>query len=310
MIRLRSLVAMLASASAIAHHAAGAQQSLPARDAGWSVFLGCWSTSSRGAVGPMVCVVPADSASRVEFMTVDGDSVISRTVVDASGIPRALRRGTCVGWESSRWSRDSTRLFQHADYRCADGTTQASDAILSMTHADAFTRVERSIVTDTTPPTVVNFIVQLDTTLFPLEVRQRLQRYRRLAESDAALAVVDDVHLSDVIETAMELDSRVVEAWLADRGQRTDLTAADMRVLRTAALTSGGNRDLLDRRRGDRSRRYAARNPFDRTRYGMRDFQQVSLGVFPTGYLITPAMVNFGQPYPANQGGFTWRGWP
>ena len=294
---------------------ANAQQTIAPRTVAWSPFLGCWSTSSAGNAGPMVCIVPTDSSSRVEFLTVSGDSVISRTLVDASGQLQAQTRGNCVGWESSRWSRDSMRLYSHADYKCTNGDVERSDAILSMTHSDAFSHVERSVLDDTARATVVNFIVQLDTTVYPLEVRQRMRRLRPLAITDTELEVVSDLPASEMIEAATELDPGVVAAWLADRGQQSELTTAELRVMRTATLISSGTNRFIDKSWG--AGRLVARDVSRfRTRYRSAVLQRFSFPdtryqpTLSDNYLITPIMVNFGSPYPGSQSGFPWRAWP
>lgn len=202
----------------------------------WSPYLGCWSTSSNGSIGPMVCVVPTDDRARVEFMTVDGDSVVARTFVDASGKRvNALRPG-CTGWETGKWSGDGQRLLMHAEFRCKDSQVQRSDAILSLSHADAFTHVERNLTRADAPVRVVNFMVQLDTTVFPAEVRRRLPHLRPLALETTELETLAEISPASVVEAASELDPTVVETWLADRGEVSPQTATMVRVVRSAAL--------------------------------------------------------------------------
>ena len=202
----------------------------------WSPYLGCWSTSSSGAIGPMVCVVPTDDRARVEFMTVDGDSVIARTFVDASGKRVSALRSGCTGWETGTWSGDGQRLLMHAEFRCTGSPVQRSDAILSLSHADAFTHVERNLTRNDAPARVVNFIVQLDTTVFPTEVRRRLPHLRPLAIETAELETRAEPSPAAVVEAASELDQAVVEAWLADGGDVSDQTSTMVRVVRGAAL--------------------------------------------------------------------------
>ena len=288
-----------------------AQQHVSVRNVAWTPFLGCWSSSSSGMVGPMVCVVPTESPSRAEFLTVSDDSVVSRAIVDASGIPVAQSRNGCVGWETSRWSKDSTHLFSRADYRCADGHMLRADEILSMTHADAFSHVSRSVTDDSTPARVVNFIVQLDTTLFPTEVRQRLTSYRTLAESDAELETIARVPLSDQMEAAMEIDAGVLEAWLADRGQLGELTASELRTLHTVARVANGERRFVDR--GWAQSAHASKdNPLVRIRrYSLGDGSlDNGASLFGNGRVITPIMVNFSYPSAQLDRGFAWHGWP
>ncbi len=279
----------------------------------WAPYLGCWSTSSSGVIGRMVCVVPTEARAEVEFLTVDGDSVVARTMVDGSGMPRAIERGECVGWEDARWSQDRRHLFMHADYKCTKGKPVRSDAVLSMTRSDAFTHVERVTSSDSATAKVVNFIVQLDTTLFPAEVRRRLTSYRALASVEGELeAAPPALTPSDVMEAAMMLDPAVLQAWLADRGEATDMTAKELRVLRVAS--EGAFRITPTNGRWVRSEDYRSGRSVYRWRSlsFQPSFSTAALdwGIEPyNGRLITPAMVNFGVPYEGYQRGFTWNGW-
>ncbi len=201
----------------------------------WTPFYGCWSTSSDGAAGPMVCVVPGATRAQVEFMSVDGDSVVGRTVVDASGKRVQAMRPGCIGWEQGRWASDGQRLLMHAEYRCAKQRVQRSDAILSASHADTFTHVERNVSDARVPARVVNFIVQLDTTVFPLEVKRRLPHLRPLAVETADLETLHGLPKGVVVEVASEVDPVVVQAWLDDRGELSPDVATTTRLVYAAA---------------------------------------------------------------------------
>jgi hypothetical protein len=60
----------------------------------WEFYHGCWSTSSAGAAGPMVCVVPDSTPQRVEMLSVIDDVIISRMKVDVDGRHGADVRGS------------------------------------------------------------------------------------------------------------------------------------------------------------------------------------------------------------------------
>jgi hypothetical protein len=210
-------------------------QSAPGVVTSWTPFLGCWSTSSSGSIGPMVCVVPGASREQVEFMTVDGDSVVGRSLVDASGKRIAALRAGCTGWEQGTWASDGQRLLMHAVYRCKGRVLQRSDAILSLAHADAFTHVERNLSDARVPARIVHFIVQLDTTVFPSEVRRRLPHLRPLAVETAELESMPELPPGVIVEAASNIDPGVVQAWLADRGQLSADVSATTRLVYAAA---------------------------------------------------------------------------
>lgn len=285
---LRATIAIAAIAGGIP---LGAQQPVPARADPWAPFLGCWSTSSSGVVGPMVCVVPGDSAHRVEFMTVSGDSVVGRTVIDASGTARPQVRGNCLGWEGASWSHDQRRLYIHADYRCTNGTKQRADAIIAMTHADAFTQVEGTLFRDSTPTRVVNYIVQLDTTAFPTEVRRRLGSYRALTQLSTDLETMVTVSPSEVMDAAMNVEPAVVDAWLNDRGERPELSVPELRTLRRASAAAVPFRPLIVP--NPRGRSFSALG-YQVIPYALQRIDDYRGDPYPTNIVVTPAMVSFG----------------
>lgn len=183
----------------------------------------------------MVCVVPTASVDRVEFMTVEGDSVVGRAMVDASGTRLPVSRPGCTGWERGRWSADGRRLLMNAEYRCGDAPVQRSDAIIAPTHFDAFTHIERTTSGDRGVALRVHFIVQLDTTTFPREVRQRMTHLRPLSVELETLEAPVLASPSAIVEAAAALDGEVVEAWLDETGQRNADMASAVRILHVAA---------------------------------------------------------------------------
>jgi hypothetical protein len=275
------------------------------RTSRWTPFLGCWSSSSAGAIGPMVCVVPTDSIDRVEFLTVAGDSIIGRTEVDASGRIFPYRRGACHGYERGRWSDDSARVFIKADYTCDKGPDQQSDAIIDLTRSDAFTYIEGDVGKSAGPARVINFIVQLDTLVFPAEVKRRLPAYRTLAFDASELEQAEPVKVSTMVDATSELSSGVVSAWLENRGESAVFLIADRRAQRNNTRMRSHVRSALrssywTRFGGDANSRF----PLTGATWGVNWGAEA-----PPGYMLTPEMVGFGLPYIGYQGGFTWGGW-
>ncbi|MCY7300227.1 MAG: hypothetical protein LH616_13580 [Ilumatobacteraceae bacterium] len=269
----------------------------------WAPFLGCWSTSSGGVIGRMVCVVPTDSSpSRVEFMTIDSDSIVSRTTIDASDTPQRVTRSGCRGIESARFSSNGKRLYMHAEYGCQGKPTTRSDALLAMTRPDAFTHVERVTKPSGAEPRVVNFIVQLDTAVCPAAVKRRLTSYRELTVDVATLESVDPLSASDIMDAASELDPLLVQAWLQDRGQFNEFTIRELTVLRVATLEGRAPpvRRFYPKTGGDGIMYLAPVQNSDVLWYNQfysPGFFGASIQPGGGGYLITPATVGFGVPW-------------
>jgi hypothetical protein len=249
--------------------------------------------------------VPTDSIDRVEFLTVDGDSVVSRTAVDASGRIFTYMRGTCRGYEQGRWSKDSARVFIKADYTCDKGPDQQSDALIDLTRSDAFTYIEGDARKSAGPARVINFIVQLDTLVYPAEVKRRLPAYRDLAFDAAELEQAEPVSVSTMVEATSELSPAVVEAWLGNRGESAVFAIADRRMQRNSTRLRSHVRSALrssywTRFGGNANSRF----PLTGATWGVNWGAEA-----PPGYMLTPEMVGFGLPYIGYQGGFTWGGW-
>ena len=211
-------------------------QEAQAAASGWTALLGCWSTSSAGAVGPTVCVVPTDSTHRGEFLTLDADSIVGRVTIDASGSPRPFRRGTCAGFEAAWWSADAERLYTRAEYRCHRGAVQRSDAMLSLSQSDAFSHIERATTSDTAPVHVVNFIARTDIDSMPAEVRQRLARVDPPAAAPWPTGTMLRASRSAIVDAVTNVDSVVVQAWLQDRGQSATLPVLSVAESRAATV--------------------------------------------------------------------------
>jgi hypothetical protein len=278
----------------------------------WSPFLGCWSTSSAGMIGPMVCVVPTDSAEQVEFLTVSGDSVVSRSQIDASGVEKFYSRNGCLGIERGRWSADGRRLLMHADYSCDKGVDRKSDALFDFTRSDAFSYIETDLTSRRKPSRIVSFIVQLDTTLFPAEVRQRLTGYRPLSFEASDLEKETVLSTPALVEATAELDRELVVAWLAERGESGLLAAAPLTGF-TPKEIEWRRRDALRglRRLQGVPTLLAVSWPYLDQGGPYGGTWGVNYGFeWPTNILVTPAMVGFGVPWVDYAGGFRWGGWP
>jgi hypothetical protein len=76
----RSTVAGLVLVGAVLSGAGtvGAQASDTSRTDPWLFYHGCWATSSEGARGPMVCILPDSAPHRVELVSVVDDSIVAR----------------------------------------------------------------------------------------------------------------------------------------------------------------------------------------------------------------------------------------
>ena len=218
-----------------------AQTNVAHTDPRWQAFLGCWATFSGGSRGQTVCLLPTESADRIEMVSVLKDSILSRTMVTASARRTPVTRAGCTGWESGTWSQDDRRLFTRAEFSCGGGATQIATGIYSMTSGEVFARVEGVKTRGASRARVVNF-VWTDTVRVPNELAARMPDFVGLHMSGARVEAAADLTTADVVEATKMVDASVTEAWLADRGQPFRLAARDLRALRDAGVPS----DVVD----------------------------------------------------------------
>jgi hypothetical protein len=236
-LRIRTAIAFAGVLCATTAHA---QSDTTVRiDEHWRGYLGCWSTSAGGVVGPMVCIAPTASAQTVEFVSVDRDSITSRTLITASGERVERTRDKCKGWESGRWSMDERRLYTHAEFTCPGGTTQQQDGMLTMTSADEFSRIDGVKTRSGTRTRVVHFQLVMDSTLYPASIAARIPSVVAMPSFGARMEAAAEISPADVVDASKELDSPLVEAWLGDRKQKFALGVSDLRALHSSKVPEG-----------------------------------------------------------------------
>lgn len=197
----------------------------------WRAYLGCWSSSSAGVIGPTVCIVPTDAAEQVEMLVVVNDSVMSRVPVAASEVRMPLTRDGCTGWETARWSGDEHRLYTRGEFTCDGGAPQKSSGIYALTQEDAFSRIEGVTTRSGVRVRVVNHI-RVGPAGVPANVARLLLRATALPTLATRADAASPITVKDVSAALKEVDREVVEGWIADRGQRFALAPKVLRQLR------------------------------------------------------------------------------
>ncbi len=214
----------------------GAQGTRATVDPRWQGFLGCWQTSVSGSRGPTVCLLPTNSAARIEMLTVSDDSILSRTIVIATGQRTPVTRDGCTGWESATWSQDDRRLFTRAEFNCGGGAMQVATGMYSMTDGETFSRIEGVKTTGASRTRVVNF-GWVQSVRVPPEIASRLPGLDEMPMSGARIEAAAELTTADVVEASQAVEPGVVEAWLGDRRQPFTIAGRDLRALRDAGVT-------------------------------------------------------------------------
>ena len=230
----------LAAVFVLAASMAQAQRDSNVRiDEHWRAYVGCWATSAAGKSGAMVCVVPTSSASTVDFVTVVRDSVVSTVPLSVTGGRIGIAHDGCKGWESARWSLDERRLYTNAEFTCADGVKQTASGMIAMRDADAFTRIEGLRTRGAVRTRVVEFQLMTDSTLYPAAIASRMPSATSMQSFGARMEASAEASTADVVDASKALDSPIVEAWIADRGQKFTVAANDLRAMQASGVSDG-----------------------------------------------------------------------
>lgn len=232
---MRRNTVALAAAGLVSSLAIAQQDSTPRAERNWRAFLGCWSTEAAGSIGPESCVLATEDPNTVELITLERDSIASRSFITGNGAKVRISRDGCTGWEMGRWSLDERRLYTESEITCNGGAPRQSRAMYAMTSRNVFSRIEALRTKNATGVRVIHFIAFADTNGLPAEVVRRLPVGDELTLEARANAAAE-VSTADVLDASKAVGAPVVEAWLADLGQRFVLNARELRSLRDASV--------------------------------------------------------------------------
>ena len=236
----------VAAALLLAGLAAAAPRPASAQDARWQGWIGCWEPAAsrtapalRGTARPLaLCVVPAEGADvmSVDVVTIADGRVQRRDRIDASGEPWRSTVDGCAGWESAEWSADGKRVYLTADRTCQGGLKVRTTGVISMSAQRQWLDVRSASTGSAQPVLSVSRYRELeDTAGIPAEVASAL-RGRALFAAAARSAVAEPVGTAEIAEAARKLEPAVVEAWLAESGQRFAVDAKQLVALDRAGV--------------------------------------------------------------------------
>lgn len=209
----------------------------PQVDTRWRAFLGCWESS--GAALQWVCVIPAPGGgtSGVDLVTVTDGKVTSRERVSATGERVTTERDGCRGWESAEWSGQGPRVYLRAEALCAGGAQRNTSGIIAMSPSGEWLYVESvRLGGGQTGIRVARYREASAGAPLPAELAAPTLGAGGLWDKiRARVAAGAPLTTNDVIEASHHVDGAVVEAWLAERGERFAVDAK-----RLVALADGG----------------------------------------------------------------------
>jgi uncharacterized membrane protein YgcG len=206
----------------------------------WQAWIGCWRETDAAAAllatgGPVVCVVPTAAASAVDVVTVDSGKVVSRYTVDASGTQREVNRDGCSGWERARWSKDSLRVFLSSELKCG-ALSRSSTGLMAISPSGAWLTVAAVKAGANEAVRVIHYRGIDAPAYLPGDLDIAATLGRRLDHRTATMAAGAPLTTSTIVEAARALDTAAMQAWLVERHEAFNLTAATLVSLADAGV--------------------------------------------------------------------------
>jgi len=259
-------VAVLAAAASLAAPArvwSQARASTVQTDHRWYPWLGCWGRGADSAAGSAssgaTCVLPIAGSAGVDMVTFARGKVVARDRIPTSDGSHPVSGQGCDGFETVTWSSTGRRAYLCGSYTCG-ATTSASTAVLALTPAGEFVRVEQ---VRSGGGAMVSVDRRRDVGLLdavPATAAREIEA-RKMAITAARAAAAAPISTDEVSEAVHAVDAGVVRSWLAAVGQTFDLSGEQIAVLERADVP----RSVLDVMTGQR---LAGQIAIDSTRPG------------------------------------------
>lgn len=215
---------------ALSPGALAAQQPVDSR---WLPWLGCWQVGEEAASGPLVCLRPSSDLRGVEVATVtNGDIVSTRTLV-ADGQPYDLTTEDCSGSQFASFSADGRRVFLRSTLTCQGGQKRTASATMAMASRSEWLDAQSLGMDGERVPRVLRYRPAAEAR-WPAEFL--LPAERGLAVEEARVLAAAELSLADVQEAASHVDHEALTAFLIERNQEFDLSAAKLAALEHAGV--------------------------------------------------------------------------
>ncbi len=199
-------------------------------DPRWLAYLGCWEPVE--AVTSRLCVVPAASASAVDFVTVVNGQVAARERIAATGGRLETTRADCAAWRSAEWSSHGQRVYLRSADDC-DG--RVGTGVIAMSGDGQWLYIQSATVAGQTGLRVQRYRAAARDIPLPNDVADAV-RLGVSAISEARAAAAAPLSIDDIIEASRSVDTAVLEAWLVERAEQFTLNAKRLIALADAGV--------------------------------------------------------------------------
>lgn len=225
MYRLTARLVLASAALAFAAPAHAQSDSSP-----FAPWIGCWDLVPRdgfGASNERVCVLPTESPSAVDLVSLAGDSIATRQRLDASAPKREVKEGNCAGVENV----DATggRVYLRTTMRCGE-ENRLVNSVMAMSRDGEWLDVRGVAFGTNVGVRAARYREAPASARLPAEVAKALEGRPR-GMYPARLAASSPVQLRDVVEASRYLEVGVLQTWLAERGQGFLLNAQSLESL-------------------------------------------------------------------------------
>lgn len=210
-------------------------------DGRWTPFYGCWEPAAGASDGGLLCFRPTSDDVGVEMLTVLDGEVVTTEVFRADGKAQQIEREGCTGSETAEFAQDPGRIFTRSLYTCEGDVTRSATGIMSMTAPGQWIDV-RAVAVGERPLAWVQFYRTADPEAVEAAGLGDITARLGMAVRSARLAASAPLTVDDVLEAAGKVDAEAVKAWVAERGDRFDLTGDDLLALDDAGVDA----DLID----------------------------------------------------------------
>lgn len=209
-------------------------------DPRWLPWLGCWAPSADNTGVDLVCVQPSEQAGAVELLRVVEGAVASREVLWADGRRHDTSRESCEGWEEGHFSADGRRLFTRGEYVC-EGMTQQVAGVIAMASSVAWIDVRTAGMGGENVAWVQRYHAAPAAEVEAAGFGDILGE-RAWAVATARMVAAHTLDVDDLIEASGALPPEAVEALVAERQDRFELTSDDLIRMADAGVAD----DVID----------------------------------------------------------------
>lgn len=230
----------LALGTAIAVMGAASPASAQEGDPRWLPWIGCWAPANPTPGLDLVCVRPAEQAGAIEMLRISDNTVSAREVLWADGQRHDTSRESCTGWDMGTFSEDGRRLFLKGEYTC-EGVTQETAGIIAMASPVAWVDIRVAGMAGEDVAWVQRFHAAPATDVEAAGFGDILED-QGWSVATARLVASADLDVDDVIEASAMVPAEAVQALLAEKGDKFELTAADLLRMADAGVSD----DVID----------------------------------------------------------------